>query len=128
MSVCSDYSDPFKYAFVCGDAKRHVLDILQIEDYSVLQRTYTCQDEQLRTFLNFHLPALREAVGVNHPLYVALTQEKFEDFRKGIRDYETLAHRVSFISGLHERLGQNSCVSMLGDDMIRCIVARAFDY
>jgi hypothetical protein len=123
MSVCCNYTDSFKYSDVCSIAKRHVLEILGIDDYTVICRTYTCPDSQLNSFLNSTLPDLGDAVGVDHPLYVALTQQNFEDFRQGIMDYDTLACRLSFLCGLHD---QNSCVSLLDDDTVRLILARAF--
>jgi hypothetical protein len=103
-----------------------VLELLGIEDPTVTERSFASHYMKNQGFLISHLSALRDAVGVNHPLYVALTQEKFEDFKHGIRDYETFDKRVSFLCGMHPRLGQSSRLAMLDDDTARFIIACAF--
>jgi len=128
MSLCSNYSNTLEFIRVCEVAKKHVFNILGIEDCNASCRTYTCPEYPIKKLFEFYLPELKEAVGSDHPLYVALTQQDFKDFRRGIEDYDTLADRLSFICGMHERLGQNSCVSMLGDDVVRLILARAFGH
>jgi hypothetical protein len=115
--ACYECVDSQEYRDVYERVKLHVSTILgdRVVDNG---RTYTCDGCCMPAWLNLQLYALREVVGTDHPLFVAITQARLVDFKAGVDDFEK---RLFFACGLHPRLGAGSLVSMMDDELLQMI-------